>query len=142
MKDGSRFPWAYLSAGILALLTLGVFYVLQDYGPESAIRKFHVAAAAGDAGALQSVTQQPVRTQEVQILAAKVRRLLGEGYRYQVLRMDRSPTQVRAAVVYTVGNIELPEIWVVEKDGRSWKIDAFTTEGIQRDSLGFSFGNP
>lgn len=123
----------------MALITLAVFSTLQDYGPESAIRRFHAAIASDDGPELQQVTEQSIQAPQVRYLATWVRLLQQQGYRYQLMRMDRSPTQVRAAVVYTAGNIVRPMIWVVEKKGHTWKVDAVKTDTILRDSLGFDF---
>jgi hypothetical protein len=38
-------PWSYLSAAALASLTLFVFWALQNYGPESTVRRFHTVVS-------------------------------------------------------------------------------------------------
>jgi hypothetical protein len=136
----TRRIWEYLAAGVLALLTIAVFYSLQDYGPESAIRRFHAAIVRGDREELQRVTEQKLDSQNVARLAVQVQAFMQEGFRYQLLRMQRSPSQVRAAVVYTAPDHQVfPMIWVVEKTGRVWKVDADKTATIMRDSLGIGY---
>ncbi|AIE86149.1 hypothetical protein [Fimbriimonas ginsengisoli] len=143
MAAGSRRLWAYLAAAGLCLLTLAVLYPLQDYGPESAIRRFHVAISHDDGVELQRVTAQPIQSENVQWLARQVQGLMKAGARYQLLRMQRWPTQVRAAIVYTSPSDErFPMIWVVEKRGRIWRVDADKTVTIMRDSLGIRLRRP
>lgn len=127
----------YGAAAVLALITLGVFAVLQDYGPESAIRRFHAAVMQDDPIELQSVTEQNVRTPAVRELAVQVRSFLSTGS-YQLLRMERSPAQVRAAVVYTsrTTHEQFPMIWIVEQRNHVWRVDANKTLTILHDSLG------
>lgn len=127
----------YGAAAVLALITLGVFSVLQDYGPESAIRRFHAAVMQEDAIELQTVTEQNVRTPAVRELAGQVHSFLTQG-NYQLLRMERSPLQVRAAVVYTsrLTHEQFPMIWVVEQRNHVWRVDANKTLTILHDSLG------
>ena len=45
MQRGKTGAWPYLSAATLALLVLFVFWALQNYGPESTIRRFHGVVA-------------------------------------------------------------------------------------------------
>jgi len=129
--------WRYVAVAVLSLLTLGVFYVLQDYGPESAIRRFHDAIVRGDGVELQRVTMEDIRSPNVRLLARDVNNFLRNGA-YQLVRMERSQTQVKAAVVYRAkGSSELfPMIWVVEKQGSIWKVNADKTLTILRDNLG------
>jgi len=122
---------------VLSLLTLSVFYVLQDYGPESAIRRFHDAVVRGDGIELQRVTAEDIRSPSVILLARDVKNFLVDGT-YQLSRMERSQNQVQAAVVYRAkGSAELfPMIWIVEKRGSVWKVNADKTLTILRDNLG------
>lgn len=137
MQSGGVRGWGYAAAATLSLLTLGVFYVLQDYGPESAIRRFHDAVLKRDPVELQRVTDEDVRSQSVQQLITQVGAFMRSGS-YQLLRMERSATQVQAAVVYRArGSRDVfPMIWVVEKRGGLWKVNADKTMTILRDNLG------
>jgi len=111
--------------------------MLQDYGPESAIRRFNSALQRGDLLEVQSVTEQPLDSPTAQELIYLVNTLLQQGFSYQLLKMDRQPGQVRAAVVYSRGKYQIyPVIMVVEKDQRVWKIDADKTVTIKRDAFG------
>jgi hypothetical protein len=144
VDSGRKRLWTYLSAGVLVFLTLYVFYRLQDYGPESAIRRFHAAIKNRDPVDLQRVTKQPIDSSNTIKLIGMVQPWLAEGWSYKLLRMDRSPFQVRAAVVYTPPKeegYERPLIWVVEKSGRAWMVDVDKTVTILND-LNDALGRP
>lgn len=131
---------AYLAAGAISLLTLYVFARLQDYGPESAIRRFHAAIANQDTQELIRVTAEPIGSNNVRLLVFSVGRWEKAGWTYQLLRMERTSDQVRAAVVYLdpMGGTH-PMIWIVERSGRSWRVNADKTMTVYndyRDSLG------
>lgn len=124
------------AALVLSLVTLSVFYVLRDYGPESAIRRFHRAVRIGDPNELARVTEQPIGSPPVQELVGWVNQMNLIGGRYQLLRVERQPREVYAALAYQGPNGEsYATVWVVEKRGTSWKIDAARTATILRDKL-------
>lgn len=137
--------WAFVAAAALASLTLGVFAPLQNYGPESAVRRFNVALLRHDPLDLQRVTEQDLRTADANELARRVLSLLRAGASFQLVRMERQSSQVRAVVVYTVpsnpsvspGKVQFPMVYVVEKTGRVWRINASKTLTILRDRLGW-----
>jgi len=138
MEGRSRRTWAYVAAGTLAFVTLGTFSLLQSSGPESTLRSFHAALERRDVRELQRVTKQDLRTQNAQILMRQVNTYLRSGANYQLVRMERQPRLVRAAVVYTLpAGDQIGMIWVVEKPNSVWQIDADRTATILRDSLGF-----
>jgi len=135
VEADNRRLWRIITAGVLAIFTLLVFSRLQEYGPESAIRRFHVDAVARDYVDLQKVTTRSIDTVSAVQLAGIAKAFLTGGARYQLLRMERTPIQVRAAVVYTdAAGQTFPMIWVVEKIGRSWRVNADQTMRIYRDS--------
>lgn len=121
---------AILAAILLSLGVLSLFVRLQEYGPESAIRRFHQAVALGPKGdaQLQRVTVQKVESDDVRYLEnAVVEATAGGRNRFRILRTDRTPTQVRAVVAYTrpVGPLYL--VWVVDRVGRNWRVNATQT---------------
>ena len=129
-----------VAAVVLAVLTLAVFYVLQDYGPASAIRRFHAALATGDVAALQQVIDSPVKSlvddPQQKFLIGYVKQFVDHGIQPQVARMDRQPGSVRVAVVYTLQNHDRYAIvWIVDKKGPLWKINIKLTAAILKDTL-------
>lgn len=137
VEPGGRRIWGYAAASVLATITLGVFYVLQDYGPESAIRRYHQAILKQDRLDLQRVSVQEIDSENSRLLAREVGGFLAIG-NYQLVRMERTPGEVRAGVVYRPRGTQdvFPMIWIVEKKGGVWKVNVDKTLTILRDSLG------
>ncbi len=138
VAEQARHGAKYAAAALLALVTLAVFYVLQDYGPESAIRRFHRAAQNGDVRELQRVTAEPVTNPAVGEMYNWVRRMQRIGGRYRLARVERQPTRVYAALVYEIPNGEqYATVWVVVKPRGStlWQVAATDTRTILRRGL-------
>lgn len=129
--------WGYGAAAAMSLITLGVFARLQDYGPESAIRRFHVDLMNDNAGDLRQVTTQRLDSKNVYWLEKQVSSALLSNARYQIAQMDRTPDEVRAVLVYEFPNSPVQEflVWVVDRSGRSWRVDADKMRTIA-DSFG------
>lgn len=127
-----------VAAALLASVTLGAFAVLQDYGPESAIRRFHHAVQVGDVNELERVTGQDLKDPIVGDLASWVSRMNRAGAQYHVLRVERQPTQVYAALEYTLPNGETyPTVWIVQREQRpeaTWKVNARLTYRVLIDN--------
>ena len=130
-----------VTASILAVLTLGAFYILQEYGPVSAVRRFHMALARGDKASEQQVIDEPVKDESVQYLEKIVGGLIGQGVQPQLARMDSQGDQDDVAVVYHLpdgGTLAI--IWIVERKKSIWKIDAHSTATALYQSLHGSEG--
>ena len=145
VPKASLFP-----AILLGALVLFTYSTLQNYGPESTLRKFHTAireinqsqlAGKGipksdwndlratlseDLGEIDGTTDP--QTKEI---LQRVTLLMEAGYTYSLARMDRRfPREVRIAVVYQKGKLPPTSmVWVVDKPsgGREWKISARKT---------------
>jgi hypothetical protein len=128
------------AAVVLAAVTLLVFAVLRDYGPESAIRRFHHAVEVGDLSELRRVTLQNSESEPTARLINWVANMEGLHARYRLLRMVRQGRVVYAALEYELPNGErYATVWVVRKPPRergeaeSWLVDAQDTVTILRD---------
>src|SRR5579871_1095936 len=93
-----------LAAALLALLTISVFYVLQDYGPESAIRRFHQGIADNDAFAVQQVLSEPINDPKAQTLEFSVKRLEDAHAEYQIVGLAAETNRVAAELLYVLPN--------------------------------------
>jgi hypothetical protein len=130
-----------LASVLLAGIVLFTFWTYRGFGPISAVRRFHYAAARGDATELGEVVRQPVTAESAQLLRATVSQAAAEGWRFEVLRVDRPrPDRVLATVVYFSpdGRRAHPRVWVVEKrEGEtSWRINADATVNLFRQAMG------
>lgn len=127
----------FIAAVLLAAMVLFVFSVLRDYGPESAIRKFHMAVLKDNPAELQAVTEQPIGWVSVQSLVERVRQADALGAKYYVARMERRPDEVVAVAMYALHDgSHGTAIWDVRKEDGVWKIDANRTLTVFRDNIG------
>lgn len=126
-RRGGFATQAVLASALLSLLTLGVFFLLQDYGPESAVRRFHQAALADNDRELQRVTDQSIRSSSVKQLREFVSGLLTSGAKIQIGRVERSPSQVLAEFRYYRRDGVYILIWYVKKTKSGWAVDAERT---------------
>lgn len=138
MMGGSRFG-SFAAAATVAVLTLAVFYQLRDYGPESALRKFQMAAISGDRDALQRVCKQDATGQSVQILQTTLRQFNANGARVRMGMLNRETridvvqgesVKVRSVVAevryYMPGRVESIH-WVVDLGPAGWLVNADET---------------
>ncbi|RYG25512.1 hypothetical protein EON82_06870 [bacterium] len=114
-----------VAAAVLAVVTLTVFGVFQNYGPESAVRRFHHAVAHNDLGEMAQVVTQGVDSTAVTQLVSIVKSALakGSGY-YRILTSDRSERQVVMLARYEGAR---PIVWVVVKARDRWRVDPYLT---------------
>ncbi|RYG37655.1 hypothetical protein EON81_06085 [bacterium] len=131
-------PSAAIAAFALAATTLGVFGVLYDYGPGSAIRQFHQALATDNEAELRRLIVPPRNP----ILARQMLQELDEFVRNGDIRIEatqRFDREVRTIVSYR-GNdgLRFPVVFVVVKPDRQWQIDLEKTATIVRDMLRMS----
>ncbi|MEI7984189.1 MAG: hypothetical protein WCI55_01065 [Armatimonadota bacterium] len=142
-----------LPAFLLACLVLFTYSTLQNYGPESTVRKFHTALhsisqaqsnnkqiSKRDWDALRSVIEEdignlggasdPANRDGIAIIGIGLEQFR-LGKTYSLARMDRLTREVRIAVLYqkNAKSPSLPIVWVVDKPvgGREWKISARKT---------------
>ncbi len=128
MKPKPLSVGSVLASGALALVVMLVFFVLQDYGPESAVRRFHEAIVRHDNETLKRVTKGSLETEVAQFELTAVEQVLKAGARYQLVRTDHRAGWVGAEVVYRSPNGQTGTIyWVVVKDGPTWKVDPEAT---------------
>ncbi|MFY9233571.1 MAG: hypothetical protein WAO58_03835 [Fimbriimonadaceae bacterium] len=125
--------WA--AAALLGALTLAVFFILQNYGPESAVRRLHEAILRQDPGVFSQVVQEPLGSEPSQAVAAILVRLVPAADSYKLVTMDRQVSEARLGMAYLrrgrlIGSI----LWVVDKRGsRTWRINATKTIALMQE---------
>jgi len=143
VKDSIQRWTPYVAAAILASLTIRVFFELQDYGPESALRRANEAIQNDDGkGLLNVIVDHKLEGANEKAMVATLRFWYTHGVTMQVGRLIRNGNQVRAALVFgfpprTFGfpkGTYWSSVWVVERNGRSWFVDANKTATIFWDS--------
>ncbi|MBI1334930.1 MAG: hypothetical protein JST12_05485 [Armatimonadetes bacterium] len=138
-----------LPAAILSLLVVFTYSTLQNYGPESTLRKFHTSLhnisvsqandkkiPMSDWNLMRTTLIENIGTPEsggdeyAMNLIRRVWLQLRAGATYSLARMERHPNEVRIVVLYTLPKQPpTPMVWVVDKiDGtHEWKISARKT---------------
>ena len=126
-------PESWFAAAILAVLTITVFERLRDFGPASAVRRFHAAVYRGEIHEIEAVTVEPrTNPKEHQLELNVLTDLANSNLHYEVARMDLAGNEVRAAVLYYGGTGSLhPVVFGLERDGQSWKVSAERTIFVQ-----------
>ena len=130
MAQTRRRALSLLSAIGLAALTLATFASLQEYGPESAIRKFHRAVLNEDSEGLREVVVRGTPQWEMNELARRVLDAAYTGLQFQIVSMRRLPdSSVIAVVAYFFPNRDMARIqpWVAKKEYGRWRVDAVET---------------
>jgi hypothetical protein len=137
------------------MLVLFTYSTLQNYGPESTLRKFHTAIrnisqaqsnrkkiAASDWNNLRGTLSEDIgefngaHDERAMDLIGQVNGFFQRGSTYSLARMDRYTREVRIAVLYEKKpNPPASLVWVVEKPlgGREWKISASKTLSAMPD---------
>jgi hypothetical protein len=125
---------SYLAAAALALVTIFTFYVFQDFGPQSVIRRFHMAVAHGDQETIDRITNDPTADKSyTKYVTAFVSRIMNsdKDVTFQISDIRRSKkdrNKVQVAITYQIKNRMTGALWYVDQGRHDWKIDAMTTE--------------
>lgn len=125
---------SWVVALLFSAMVLAIFYVLQDFGPESTLRKFHQRLSDNDMPGTFLYIEQPVDDPATKLLVSDINNLLSVGATPTVKEMTRRPRLVEAVVEYRLpGSFRFPNgqksvfrIFSVEKvQGKSyWVINA------------------
>lgn len=140
MRHNAAMPWPFRAFGsivasvILATLTVSVFAVSQNRGPESAVTRFQESVVRNDPAMLEGSLLQPPGHPDAQALVSYVGRLrrLNPTVRY-VNQTKRGRTgQVVAVYIAPTGRPIAFVPFVVAKSGTAWRVDATETVRILR----------
>ena len=113
-----------------------VFFELQYYGPESAIRRFNEALKAQDIAAVQQASSEPLQGDAEKRFLATLLDWDLHGVTFQVEKIVRTGNEVRAIVVFNFPKGD-PEgfAWVIQHRGRQWLVDVNKTATIFSDTV-------
>jgi len=113
-----------VAAGLLSAVTLGTFYLLRNYGPESTVQRFHTAALAADQAELAKLTLKP-DSPNVVPLVDEIRYMARLGARPEVANVQRGSGEVIVQIVYRTSYREEEIDWFVRETRSSlWLVDA------------------
>jgi hypothetical protein len=128
----SRSIQAFIPAVVLTALVLFVFSTLQNYGPESAVRRFHEGILRRDMREINEVTMPANSHQEegeVNAMARLIYGRLNQSRRIRLQDMQRSPKAIIVTVLYytpdgaPLGNAP----YVAVKTQLGWRVDVHRT---------------
>jgi hypothetical protein len=112
---------------LLVVLTLGVFALSANRGPESAVQQFHSRLLAGDSGTATEFLAGP-ESPAGRRLASTVVSFLDGSKEVRLASVDKVGTEARVAVLYSYGNNRVRMIpFVLEKVNSRWLIRADAT---------------
>lgn len=144
--------YSYLAAAALALVTVFSFYVFQDFGPQSVLRRFHIDVARRDYADINRISTRSLKPEEVQALQQRNGFFRGwgpSGYicsfvllqiandaSYEILYLKRLHGEVLATVEYRWPNgNEFAVVYHVQQTDRDWRIESDETAKAISDSL-------
>lgn len=147
MKKVASRSASWAAAATLSVFTLGVFYLLQDYGPQSVLRRFHHGVRTGDLQEIQGTIEQPLDDPNVREIVPAVHQFLlyGEPTTVGMERdLRRGAAQVNVVDMYEgpAGERKFPIVWVVEKRDRLWRINVDKTATILKDYVDLNYMQP
>ena len=127
------------SAILLSVLTLAVFALSRDNGPESTVRRFHQAVASGDMIAVHKEMSDASR-ESGKALRQSVRNALAQGASVQLGKVYIDGRLAYVDVMYVMNGNQVVAIlrYVVKKSDLRWQIDAGETNALRRQMFEFS----
>ncbi len=121
LRSGRAIPMVTASA--LALLTLAVFWFLRESGPESAVRKFHIAVVNGDTAVLEDLLAAGSSRYATSYLVAVVANYARAGAQFRIHGTARGTEATFVEVDYVVPRrTPVPVLWATMKQGGRWRI--------------------
>jgi len=129
MSNAGVPPLGWLCAILLSLVTLFVFGTLRDYGPDSVVRKFHLAAIEHNADLVASSVSPDFDSAPTRELWLNVSAILTQSSAtYDIQRVVRKPGKAVVVVGYQFPDGEKKYlIWVVVRNHGVWQIDTGQT---------------
>lgn len=120
----------WLTAVLMSLIVLSVFWTLQNYGPKSTVRRFHEAAAKLDRNAAADLVTPNFGSRVTQELWIFVASLLSSGrFDYGMVLTQREDDKAVVVVQYRADQGEPRSlIWALLRDPQGrWIIDTQNT---------------
>jgi len=130
-------PGSIVAAILLASLTLGVFAVQANSGPENTVRRFHDGVLRNNPREVAAFLVQPIEDYAPQVLVRRVQSLAQLGASMDVTRIVRQQNRAIVDVRYTLRNRQIiTMLWVTQLDHGVWKVNAADTLAIIEKMMG------
>lgn len=134
MSIRTRRAGSLLASALLAALTVSVFAVSQNRGPESAVTRFQESVVRQDSSMLEGSLLQPPSHPDSQALVAYVLQLRRLNPSVSYVNQTKRGIEGQVVALYTAptGRPIAFVPFVVRKAGVSWRVDATATVRILR----------
>jgi hypothetical protein len=120
--NSNRLGW--LTAILLSIVTLFVFGSLQNFGPESAVRRFHVSAQELNPDLARSLVADFDTDQSQQLWRFVSNLLANEHATFRIISYNRQRDRAALVVQYQFSNgRQMRMVWAVARDGARWIVD-------------------
>ncbi len=123
------------ASAVLSVVTLGVFYKLSSTGPVATLKLFHVAVQDRDSKLLERVTDAETDP-NASYLVYIVRGYMDRGAQFRLVDSKPERNSVLMTVTYSVGSQTAPMFFVLNREGRTWRIDATASLQTLNRALG------
>jgi hypothetical protein len=129
MRGGTIKPGSIVAASILSVLTLAVFFTLRNYGPQSAVRRFHQAVASRNPTEMSRYAEEVPSNPELLELGSFVYQNMMNG---QPRLIAVQPGNNRAKVLVVYQNkfaAPQPVVFIVDQDTKThlWRVNCSAT---------------
>lgn len=124
-----------ISAAVLAVGTLYVFWRLNATGPVATVKLFNVAVQERDEALLNRVTDRDVDPSATQ-MTNLVGGYLKQGATYKVVDIEAQTNQVKIQATYSVAGRSAPMFFVLNREGHDWRIDSAASLNLLERALG------
>ena len=116
---------SYLAAALLTLLTLSTFYLLRNYGPEWAIRRFHEALEKQpiDGVEIAQVSVEPPDSRDME----KLESIVKASQSFDIESVSQGPGEATFDIRYYLRGQKLDVNWAVEQRREGWLINGKRT---------------
>ena len=131
-----------LTCVALATLTLGVFWLEQSSGPESAVRKYLTSLSKNDVAGLQVLITTPVDSRASLLLIQAFQPIASNPFRVTAKQREGNVALVKtdheASVLAASGQqpVVVSFFWVLSRDRGVWRIDPVGTLRYRERSVG------
>jgi len=124
-----------VAAAILSILTLSVFAVQQNNGPESAVQRFHEGLQQGDARAVAAVSFQSLDDPSFTELGSRVTMLMRAGAQVQLVHIERKDNAAIVHVSYSLPKQRLVTYipFAALRLRGAWMVDSRKTLELMRE---------
>lgn len=118
-----------LTCFVLSALTLGVFWLEQSAGPESAVRRYLSSLAKDDVRGVQALITTPINSGASLWMVRSLQPIVGNPYRVVAKQREGNVALVKTdheATILTANGsqpVVISFFWVLNRDRGVWRID-------------------